>query len=49
MQDKNGKWLNEPIDDYNHFIDASRYVAFMELGQKVERNGPLTKSALGFY
>lgn len=35
MQDKNGKYLNEPIDDYNHLMDALRYVAFMEMG--VER------------
>ena len=25
-QDKEGKWLNVPIDAYNHFWDASRYV-----------------------
>lgn len=25
-QDKEGKWLNEPIDAYNHAIDAIRYV-----------------------
>lgn len=24
-QDKEGKWLNEPIDDNNHLIDALRY------------------------
>jgi len=30
-QDKNGKWLNEPIDDFNHIIDATRYVCLMEL------------------
>lgn len=24
-QDKNGNWLNEPVDDYNHAIDAVRY------------------------
>ena len=24
-QDKEGKWLNEPIDAYNHGVDASRY------------------------
>lgn len=24
-QDKEGKWLNEPIDDNNHIIDAIRY------------------------
>jgi phage terminase large subunit len=25
LQDKDGKWLNEPIDAYNHGIDAARY------------------------
>lgn len=30
MQDKNGKYLNEPIDDFNHLIDALRYVLYME-------------------
>jgi len=25
-QDKEGKWLNEPIDCFNHGIDATRYV-----------------------
>ena len=24
-QDKEGKWLNEPIDMYNHGIDSIRY------------------------
>lgn len=32
-QDKNGKWLNEPVDKDNHGIDATRYVFFMEKGQ----------------
>jgi len=31
MQDRNGKWLNEPIDDYNHAIDATRYVIYSEI------------------
>lgn len=31
QQDKNGKWLNVPIDDYNHIIDGVRYVCMMEL------------------
>lgn len=35
QQNKDGKWLNEPIDDYNHIIDAARYVVYMEfLGVK---------------
>ena len=25
-QDKEGKWLNEPIDMWNHALDATRYV-----------------------
>ncbi|MBO7101448.1 MAG: PBSX family phage terminase large subunit [Bacteroidales bacterium] len=33
-QDKNGHWLNEPIDAYNHACDAFRYVVLSEiLGQ----------------
>lgn len=30
-QDKEGKWLNEPIDCYNHAIDAVRYVVMNEV------------------
>ena len=30
-QDKEGKWLNMPIDIYNHAIDATRYVVLTEL------------------
>lgn len=30
-QDKEGKWLNQPIDCYNHAIDAIRYVVMMKL------------------
>ena len=25
-QNKEGKWLNEPVDAFNHAIDAIRYV-----------------------
>ncbi|WP_366512853.1 terminase large subunit [Kordia sp.] len=32
-QDKNGNFLETPIDEYNHAIDAIRYV-FMELIDK---------------
>ena len=31
QQDKNGKWLNRPIDCYNHAIDAIRYVIMNEV------------------
>ena len=30
-QDKEGKWLNEPIDAFNHGIDAARYIALSKL------------------
>ena len=30
-QDKEGKWLNEPIDAYNHAMDAARYVVMQKL------------------
>jgi phage terminase large subunit len=33
-KDKNGKQLNAPIDDFNHAIDAMRYLAMMELKKK---------------
>jgi phage terminase large subunit len=31
IQDKNGKWINKPIDKFNHAIDAIRYYVIMEL------------------
>jgi phage terminase large subunit len=30
-QDKEGRWLNEPVDDYNHVIDGVRYVVMTEI------------------
>jgi phage terminase large subunit len=45
-QDKNGNWLNEPIDDFNHGMDAIRYVAMMELDQKGKPNNLQALSAL---
>lgn len=30
-QDKEGKWLNEPIDKFNHILDAVRYVILEEV------------------
>lgn len=30
-QDKEGKWLNSPIDYFNHAIDAVRYVVMMKV------------------
>ncbi len=31
QQDKNGNWLNKPIDAYNHAIDAMRYWVLAEV------------------
>jgi len=43
MVDKNGKTLNEPIDDFNHALDALRYVAFMEFRQVKSNNSKKKK------
>lgn len=41
-QDKNGNWLNEPIDAYNHACDAMRYVVLAEiLGQGKTNTVPI--------
>lgn len=42
-QDKNGKWLNEPIDDWNHIIDSVRYVILMKLLGKNKKKQNLQK------
>jgi phage terminase large subunit len=31
QQDKEGKWLNMPVDRFNHAIDAVRYVVLTEI------------------
>jgi phage terminase large subunit len=31
QQDKEGKWLNKPIDQFNHAIDAVRYIVLTEV------------------
>jgi len=31
QQDKEGKWLNKPIDAFNHIIDAIRYIIIMKV------------------
>jgi phage terminase large subunit len=50
QQDKNGKWLNIPIDDFNHIIDLTRYVVLMQVLGKIQRIGePKTKPLRGFH
>ena len=35
-EDRSGNILNEPIDQFNHTIDALRYIAIEKLGNKQE-------------
>jgi len=45
--DKNGKKLNKPIDDYNHAMDALRYIGIEVLPHKVvSRNSKKTDDIL---
>lgn len=37
-KDKNGNWLNEPIDAFNHSIDSVRYVCLEEILGKNSRS-----------
>lgn len=37
MQDRSGRWLNTPIDAYNHACDAFRYVIMEELMSGTKR------------
>lgn len=40
QQDKDGTWLNIPVNDFNHGIDGIRYVCFNELmGKKNKATG----------
>lgn len=48
LQNKEGKWLNEPIDKFNHAIDAVRYWVLAEvLGHIQDRQMVFDKDDLG--
>lgn len=48
LQDKEGKWLNEPIDKFNHIIDAVRYWVLAEvLGKFTNQQVVYDKDDLG--
>lgn len=47
QQDKDGKWLNKPIDAYNHGIDASRYFILGKLLGRVTITKQYNKEDLG--
>lgn len=36
-KDRTGKSLNVPIDDFNHAIDASRYLVMTKKKEKIKR------------
>jgi phage terminase large subunit len=42
QQDKDGKWLNKPIDQFNHAIDAVRYVILTEVLGKRKKQKDLS-------
>lgn len=48
-QNKDGKFINEPIDAYNHLIDASRYYTIGKLLGKVLTTRQYSKDDLGIY
>lgn len=49
ITDKDGKALNKPIDDYNHGIDALRYLCSAKLtGDKVNANAERVLSMRGY-
>lgn len=45
QQNREGKWLNEPIDAFNHAIDAIRYVVIMKVLGGKPRPVDLTRLA----
>lgn len=47
--DKNGNYINTPIDAYNHLIDAVRYVVLAVLLGKVMKPKNVTKERLGIF
>lgn len=48
-QNKDGKFINEPVDAYNHGIDAIRYYTIGKLLGKVLLSRTYTKEDLGIY
>ena len=48
MQDKDGHWLNAPVDDFNHGIDGARYVCYNELMGRRNKEQEVSASASAF-
>ena len=49
QQDKEGRWLNQPIDAFNHAIDAVRYYVLGEILGRIQTKNTLTKEDLGIF
>lgn len=49
VKDKDGNYINEPIDAFNHGIDALRYYVLSVLLGKVMKPKNVTKEQLGLY
>lgn len=49
IQDKDGKWLNKPIDAYNHGIDAARYYILGKILGRVIVTKQYNKEDLGIF
>lgn len=49
LQDKDGKWLNEPIDAYNHGIDAARYYTLGNVLGQILQTTIISKQNLGIF
>lgn len=48
-KDKDGNYVNQPIDAYNHAIDATRYYVMAKLLGKIMKPKNVTKDQLGIY
>lgn len=46
---KTGRFINVPVDNYNHAIDGIRYVCYMELLGHANRNMRQTKRYNGYF
>lgn len=49
LQDKDERWLNEPIDKFNHGIDAARYWVMGEILGRIMTTNNYDKSDLGIF
>jgi phage terminase large subunit len=48
-KDKNGNFINTPIDKYQHLIDGARYWVLGEILGRIMNPKPITKESLGLW